>query len=101
LIPSPYTEFQEWPEWWLSEFPAYDCNVESLEYIRNRHLPKAVADHFGLRWDDHRRMVVCPFYTVSGKFAGARGRAIDSNCDKRFRHHDYAWNGVRNSSMIW
>ena len=102
MVPSPYVEFQEWPEYWLEDYLPWEQHYRSKEYVLfERRVHYSVADIFGLRYDPAKDMVVSPFRTASGKLAGARGRAVDADCDKKWRHYDYPWNKVRNSGLVW
>lgn len=94
-------EFEEWPLWFVHSLPAWDLSVQSVAYLKGRGVPKWVADHFDLRWDEEKRMVVSPYRNVYGKLAGMRGRSVDKDCPKHKRFHDYKWNGVNNASLCW
>jgi hypothetical protein len=105
IVPSPYSEYQEWPLWWLDEFTEWGNNTRSLAYVRHRQIDPTVATWFDLRYDSKRDKLVAPIWDVNGKLAGARGRRIElpGEVEPRspLKHYDYAWNGVRNSHLIW
>lgn len=99
LVPSPYTQFQEWPEYWLQTFPKWDDLFEPREYVlHERKLNQDTADAFDLRYDVDRSMLVAPIRDVEGRLCGARGRRI---AGEGLKHFDYAWNNVRNSHLVW
>lgn len=101
---SPYGEFEPWPEWFLEDFPKWDSNSTSAQYIRNtREITEETANLLDLRMDNHRGMVVAPFRTASGLLAGMRGRRIETQLPHRtpLKHYDYAWNKVRNTALTW
>jgi DNA primase len=98
LVPSPYLAYQEWPEWWLDEKMPWSHHMMAKQYVEKRGLDTLTANHFDLRYDEERKMIVCPFRDVNGKLSGARGRHL---YDYGLKHYDYAWNGVRNSHLVW
>lgn len=103
LVPSPYTAYQAWPEWWLEQLPPWDVSGRSYDYVLHRGISCA-ATHFELHYDAKKDMLVAPIRNIAGELAGARGRAIElpgESVAKQWRHFDYAWNGVRNSHLIW
>lgn len=100
--------FQAWPEWYLDAFPAVWKFGPAREYITagriadgNQPVAESVAADFDIRVDWERRMVVAPIRTVGGRLAGLRGRAYERDRPKEFRHHDYTWNDVNNTSLVW
>lgn len=101
LTPSPYGEFQEWPEWWLDEYALYNDFTPSLNYVVSRGVWATAAKYFELHVDLEKHRVICPFRTASGRLAGARGRSFDEGCPKHLRHYDYQWNMNRNTAVTW
>lgn len=90
--------FEEWPEYWLDQFPSAVAVPVALKYLEGRGLTlQEIADH-DLRFDIVRQMVVYPFRNAYGKFAGARGRAVNPD---GLQHFDYTWNEVNNTKMVW
>jgi 5S rRNA maturation endonuclease (ribonuclease M5) len=82
--PPPVQEFVELPGWWLDSF-------------NKREVPPALWSDLELRYDTGRKMVAFPFYSISGKLAGMRGRSILPAGN--YSHHDYAWNGNSNAKL--
>lgn len=101
IEPKPMSVFQEWPDWWLNSFIPVSGNWEAVNYLESRKVPVQQWVKFNLRYDSSRRMVVFPYYSVHGLLAGARGRSIDAGAEGIKKHYDYAWNGVRNTSLVW
>jgi hypothetical protein len=98
FTPSPYEEFHEWPEWWLSQYADWRFRGD---YVREvRRLSDETADDFGLRWDPERQMLVAPVRTVDGVLAGARGRYVGVDKTK-LQHYDYPYRGFRNTHLVW
>jgi len=98
-FPPTEEEFQQWPLYWLDEFPYVDSFPEAMEYLLSREVLHSQIKDFDLRYDPERRMVLFPYYNVYGKFAGVRGRSID--LEPKLKHFDYRWNGVNNAKFCW
>lgn len=99
--PNEQHEFQEWPAYWIDSFLPAVNNQEALAYLNYRGVTAETAMKRDLRWDYKRRMIVFPYHNVYGKFAGARGRAIDPGVEGFKKHYDYQWNKVNNSKLCW
>jgi hypothetical protein len=102
----PYSEFgdtapafEEWPGYWIESFPKAEWSIEASHYLMGRNVSLATAQKYDLRWDAKRQMIVCPFWDVHGRFAGARGRSIFP--DAKYGHHDYTFQGVNNTRWVW
>lgn len=93
------SQFVEWPQYWLQSFKPVDYVQAAMDYLKFRNVSATTIKTFDLRYDSKREMIVCPYHTVYGKFAGARGRSIHD--DAEFRHFDYTWNGVNNAGRVW
>ena len=94
-------EFQEWPLYWLDSFlPALNVK-DAVDYLEARGVTLTEANKYNLRYDSKRRMIVFPYFNVYGKFAGARGRAIDPGVIGHKKHFDFTWNSVNNSRLVW
>jgi hypothetical protein len=91
--------FEEWPSYWLEMFAPVAYASAAVEYLQNRDVSPDMAAVYNLRFDPKREMIVAPYYTVFGQFAGARGRSIKP--DTTYKHHDYKWNGKNNCRMVW
>lgn len=98
-FPATEDEFFEWPQYYLDSFQPFDAYKEAVAYLKYRGLNLATCHSAGLVWDSAKRMVGFPYYNVFGKFAGIRGRAIGK--DAKDKHHEYTWNHVRNSRLVW
>jgi DNA primase len=108
LFPLPeYTEFpdkkyvfEEWPEYFIEQFPLWTSSSLAVQYLANRDQPvdPVVACKMDLRYDAQWQRIVCPYRTVNGKLAGARGRAIYSTSP--MKHHEYLWNKVSNANIV-
>lgn len=96
--PNAYDAFEEWPEWFIESFIPWNKSFEATQYLKSRGMTKELAFKHNLRYDPERGMIVHPYYTVYGKLAGARGRAIENG---KYNHHDYTWNGVNNAALCW
>lgn len=104
LVPSPYTEWREWPHWWLDSFQPVNMSKRATKYLDYRQITTGTRGDFKLRYDPARDMIVCPFFDHEGRLAGARGRLITLPGEldhKKLKHYDYAFNGVRNSHLTW
>jgi hypothetical protein len=97
----PQQVFEPWPEWWLDMFEPVALNKAASAYLAKREVPPSLQVQMELRWDSVRDMVVCPYRTAFGKFAGARGRCIDPSRPKNEQHHDYKYKSQNNSKLIW
>lgn len=109
LMPLPsYTEFkgeeqvfEEWPDYWLDSFKPVYFFSDVLEYLEKRNVSIKVVNSHALRFDSKRNMIVCPYFTVYGKFAGARGRSILEDVSGPQKHWDYSWHGKNNCRLVW
>ena len=99
--PSEYAEFEEWPQWFVDSWTPAHYSIRALEYLKGRGVTEEDIIHAGLRFDPKKDMVVAPYYNMFGKLSGARGRSINPDCPKEYRHYDYTWNGVNNNHLVW
>jgi hypothetical protein len=93
--------FEEWPGYFLLDFPPVSVSTEATQYLLSRDVTPEEALTHDLRWDMKKRMVVMPYRNVYGKLAGARGRAIDDQVSGWKKHFDFTWNSVNNASLVW
>jgi hypothetical protein len=93
--------FEEWPLYWLESFLPLVYFAPALEYLQKRKVPLEIVQKFDLRFDSSRKMIVCPYYSVYGKLAGARGRAIRDDVTGPQKHWDYSCAGKNNCRFAW
>jgi DNA primase len=93
--------FEAWPEWWLESFQTVAYSQPSLDYLASRKVTPDEAQEFELHYDHVRQMIVFPYWSVYGKFAGARGRSILPGVGGAKKHYDYKWNQRNNSKLTW
>lgn len=93
--------FEEWPAWLLNLLPPAYKHPAAADYLAARGCPGELSDRFDLRWDEQKTMIACPYRNVYGRFAGIRGRNINPNAPKHFRHFDYTYGEVNNASLVW
>ncbi|QZI85711.1 DNA primase [Stenotrophomonas phage Summit] len=95
--------FQAWPDNALEIFAPLEAAPHAVEYLANRDggLTLEQANAAGMKYDFKKQMIVCPYWNAYGKLAGARGRSIDPDCPKAYRHFDYTWNEVNNAPLVW
>lgn len=98
FVPSPYKAFEAWPEWWIEQYPTWSGVAKYL--YNERNLDFSTCEHFGLRWDARREMVIAPVRTADGVLAGARGRYIGKD-ETALKHYDYEHRGIRNTHLVW
>ncbi len=91
--------FEEWPQWFLNNFPAVQLYPVAVEYLKARGITFEEMIKFDLRFDLDREMVVFPYRDAFGRLAGARGRCI--NPTHKVGHHDYKVNGRNNSKLVF
>lgn len=91
-------EFEEWPGYFIDNYSSIIYNKNALDYVTGRGVTMEQITQHGLRYDAKRNMVVFPFWSVYGKLAGARGRCIGPD---GLQHHDYTWNQVNNTALVW
>ena len=109
LLPLPeYAEhgqsgqkFEEWPLYWLQSFVPVDMIQPAMEYLHFREVGATTIKQFNLRFDSKRHMIVAPYWDVYGRFAGARGRSIQSDVSGAQKHFDYSWQGRNNARLVW
>jgi hypothetical protein len=101
IAPDPLQSFQEWPLYWLESFKAVQFHAPAWEYLMGRNVSEATATRHKLRFDSHRQMIVCPYFTVYGKFAGARGRSILPEATGIRKHYEYSYKDVNNARLVW
>jgi DNA primase len=93
--------FDEWPAYWPSTFESPHQYPQAYAYLQARRVSDKTIEKQGLRYDPAKQMIVAPYWNVYGKLAGARGRSIDPNCPKEYRHHLYKYNGKHNCTLCW
>lgn len=93
--------FQEWPKYWIDSFVPVGFVASASEYLAGRGVSLETIEKHNLRFDSHRQMIVCPYYTVFGKLAGARGRSILPDATGGDKHYDYKWQEVSNAKLVW
>lgn len=98
---SEYAEYQEWPQWFIDVWTPGYLNADCAAYLTERGVTAELAHTLDLRYDPVKTMVVMPYRNMYGKLSGARGRSIDPNCAKEWKHFDYTWNGVNNNALVW
>jgi len=92
--------FTEWPAYFLSSFKtAYD-SPQAMAYLAFRGIEEHEVKSYQLHYDPTRKLIVFPYYNVFGKFAGARGRSVVPDAQGPNRHHNYSFQGQRNTG-IW
>jgi hypothetical protein len=94
-------EFQEWPQYFIDNFPSVTYSKDASQYLDKRGVTLHQRALHNLRWDVHKSMVVCPYHNAYGKLAGARGRSVLDNVSGWKKHFDYTWNQVNNASLTW
>jgi hypothetical protein len=93
--------FEAWPNYWIDSFMPVAYFDEAVQYMQKRNWPLEWAHKFNLRYDSVRKMIICPYYSVFGKLAGARGRAIRDDVTGPQKHWDYSCNGRNNCRLTW
>jgi hypothetical protein len=99
--PQPSTVFQPWPGHWIESFLPVEYYEPALEYMATRNWPTSYIEQFQLRFDTQRKMLVCPYWSVYGKLAGARGRAIRDDVSGASKLWDYTVEGKNNCRLSW
>lgn len=97
----PVLEFTEWPKYWLDSFKTIDWFSTATEYLHTRGVDMYTAGKFDLRYDTQKKMIVCPYWDVFGRLAGARGRSIQDSVQGSGKHFDYSWERKNNSRLVW
>jgi DNA primase len=93
--------FTEWPAYYLDSFKPVKMFVGAVEYLKKRNVsPEAIEKH-DLRFDSSKDMIVCPYWNVFGKLAGARGRSIHDHASGEEKHFDYRCKGINNARFVW
>jgi len=84
------------PEW-LGSFPRVTKqHAPAMEYLNNRGVSAAVADHFDIRFDPMRYRVVFPLYDRAQRFRGCVGRTLIPNPEgPRYFYYPYKGNAPR------
>lgn len=95
------TQFVEWPAYWLESFQKTAWADSAASYLSERKVEPSTQDHFDLRYDSKREMIVAPYHDVFGRFAGARGRSIHPDASGAGKHFDYSFNGRNNARFVW
>lgn len=93
--------FEEWPAYWLDSFKPVSMFPEAMQYLASRNVGQETIEKHNLRYDTNRAMIVCPYWTVFGRFAGARGRSIVPGTEGIEKHYDYRFQGSNNSKLVW
>ena len=94
-------EFEEWGQWWLDSFVPAEFSAAAANYLASREVSMETCKRQGLRYDSKRQMIVCPYWSVGGKLAGARGRSILPGTSGIEKHYDYRANGRNNAGLCW
>lgn len=97
VFPTEKNQIIPWSETLLTGFPRAVDVPEARSYLHHRNVADDTAEHFDIRWDQHRRCVAFPFRDMGGNFVGLRGRKIDPD---PIKFHDYTF-GPSNSSLVW
>ena len=97
----PSKAFEEWPEYFLTDYPPVTVSTEAMNYLLSREVREGEWMPNDLRWDVKKRMILMPYRNVYGKLAGARGRAIDDNVVGWKKHFDYTCLSINNASLTW
>jgi len=92
------SKLEIWPEWWLESFPSIFKFSEAVAYMNGRGIVPAVVKALDVRFDPHKGIIGFPIRTRTKKLAGMRGRYL--NPVNGFKHYDYKWNGVSNTSLV-
>jgi DNA primase len=92
--------FKEWPAFWLETMPKVWPYKQAVAYLNSRQVTQTEWETHHLLYDEHRNMIVFPYWDVYGRLAGARGRAIVSVEDYP-DHHDYTFQGVKNARFVF
>lgn len=100
FMESDHKPFEEWPEWFLSNFPSALSSDKAMSYLTSpkRRLSEALVLKYDLRYDQSRNMVLTPYRNVYGKLAGIRGRGLP---DSMMEHYDYSFNKSNNAKQVW
>ncbi len=98
--------FEEWPSWSLAQFVGWKDSPRASWYLTygrpengSQPVSSQVANDFGLMYDPTWDRLVAPFWTFSGKLAGARGRAVGP--EAKWQHYDYTVGDVNNTHAVW
>lgn len=91
--------FIEWPQYWVESFIRADWSLEALQYLEVRRVTMWQMQHYNLRYDPKRQMLVAPYSDVFGRLAGARGRSLI--LDAKQQHYDYTYLDVNNARFCW
>jgi hypothetical protein len=97
-LPHPSVQvLEEFPQWWLDSFPSVFRFPAAQAYLNGRGVTPSLWSDLELRFDSSRNMVACPFWNISGKLAGMRGRSIITGA---YPHYDYSWNHYNNTKLV-
>lgn len=96
-------KFVPWPESVLNLFGKIEDAPQAIEYLAKRDGALNVLQSIAaeLRYDHHKKMIVAPYRNAYGTLSGLRGRSIDPECPKAYRHYDYLYEGVSNAPLVW
>lgn len=97
-------EFSPLPMDVLMPYPPSYTVQRSKEYCAHRGIFKEEQEQFNLRYDIARDMLMYPYTSVWGKLAGVRGRRIvfpGEDPGTISQHHDYVFNNINNSSLVF
>lgn len=100
---APDQVFEAWPDHALDQFAPLESSEKAVKWLAERDggLTLEQAHHAELMFDHTKNMVVAPYRNVYGRLAGVRGRNIDPECPKAYRHSDYYWNKKNNAPLVW
>lgn len=113
--PLEYTEadtenlntFVEFPSGWAEQHSSVFNSKLASAYLTDRKVPQQIWTDFNLRYDNVKQMIIFPYKNANGKVAGGRGRSVNPNCDKKYRHYDYSYTdpvtgkSKNNTSLVW
>jgi hypothetical protein len=95
-------QFEEWPTYWLESFIRAEWVIDAVAYLTSRGVSLETVENHNLRYDAKRERIVCPYWDVYGRFAGARGRSIRTDATTTtLKHFDYSWQGRNNTKLVW
>lgn len=94
-------KFVEWPHNWLDSFKGVSLFPQAMEYLKGRGVSDQTILKHKLKFDTYRDMIVCPYWDVYGRFAGARGRSIHAWTEGPEKHYDYKVKSQNNAKLVW
>lgn len=99
---APTKKFEPLPEWFLETFMPANNSARAMAYLKERGFGPMEEAAFDLHYDPVQDRIVFPYRDVFGRLAGLRGRGVELDGHHHYsKHHDYVWNGINNSSLVW